>query len=50
VLNRVESTDYSRAPTVVYTQKYPIKLTMVGIGQMSRFKARCLPNDLDLQH
>jgi len=36
VLNRVESTEYSQATTVVYTQEYPLTLLMVGIGQMSR--------------
>jgi len=43
VLNRVESTEYSRATTVVYTHEYPITLPMVGTGQMSRLNARCLP-------
>jgi len=43
VLNRVESTDYSRATTVVYTQEYPTLLPKVEIGQMSRLIARCLP-------
>jgi len=43
MLNRVESTDYSRATTVVHTHAYPITLHMVGIGQMSRSNARCLP-------
>ena len=43
MLNRVESTDYSRATTVVHTHEYPITLHMVGIGQMSRPNARCLP-------
>jgi len=32
VLNRVESTDYSRATTGVYTKEYPITVSMVGIG------------------
>ena len=31
----VESTEYS--------QEYPITVSMVGIGQMSRLIARCLP-------
>ena len=43
VLTRVESTEYSWATTVVYTQEYPTTLPMVGIGQMSRLNARCLP-------
>ena len=42
MLTHVESTEYSRATTVVYTQEYPITLAMVGIGQMSRPNARCL--------
>jgi len=36
VLNRVESTELTRAITVVYTQDYPITLSMDGIDQMSR--------------
>jgi len=36
VLNRVESTEFSRPTTGVYTQEYPITVSMVGIGQMSR--------------
>jgi len=43
VLNRVESTDYTRTKTVVYTQEYPITRPMVGIGPMSMLNARCLP-------
>jgi len=43
VLNRVESTEYSRATTVVYTHGYPATQSMDGIGQMSRPNARCLP-------
>jgi len=43
VLNRVERPEYSQATTVVYTQEYPITLTMVGTGQMSRLNARWLP-------
>jgi len=43
VLNRVESIEYSRATTVVYTHEYRIALPMVGISQMSRLNARCLP-------
>jgi len=35
-LNRVESTELTRAITVVYTQDYPITLSMDGIDQMSR--------------
>ena len=42
MLTHVESTEYSRATTVVYTQEYPITLAMVGIGQMSRLNARYL--------
>ena len=45
MLNRVESTEYSRASTAVYTHEYPITLPMVGIGQMSRFNDSCLPID-----
>jgi len=29
--------------TVVYTQEYPITLSMVGIDVISRLYARCLP-------
>ena len=44
MLNRIESTEVLRAiSTVVYTHEYPITLHMVGIGQMSRPNARCLP-------
>jgi len=43
VLNRVESTEYSRATTVVYTQEYPATQSMNGTGQMSRHNAGCLP-------
>jgi len=32
VLNRVKSTEYSRATTVVYTQQYPLTLPVAGIG------------------
>ena len=42
-LYRVESTELSRATTVVYTQEYPITLPLVGIGQMSSLNARGLP-------
>ena len=45
MLNRVESTDYSRATTVVYKQEFTITLTVVGIVLMSRLNARCLPTD-----
>ena len=31
-VKRVERTEYSRATTIVYTQKYPIALSMVGKG------------------
>ena len=41
--NRVESTAYSRATTVVHTHEYPITLPMVGTGQMSKLNVRCLP-------
>ena len=43
MLNRVESIEFSRATTIVYTQQYPLTLPMVGMGQMSRLNARCLP-------
>ena len=43
MLNRVEGTEYSRVNTVVYTQKYPITVPMVGIGRMAKLNARCLP-------
>jgi len=43
VLICVKSTEYSQATTVVYTQEYPITVSMVGIGQISRLIARCLP-------
>ena len=43
MLNRVERPEYSQATTLVYTQEYPITLTMVGTGQMSRLNARWLP-------
>ena len=43
MLNRVESTEYSRATTIVHTQENPITLLLVGIGQCSRRNARCLP-------
>jgi len=39
----VDSTEYSRETTVVYTQEYPMPVPMFGIDQMSRFSARCLP-------
>jgi len=42
VLKRVESTKFSRATTVVYTQEYPITLPEIGTGQMSMLNARCL--------
>ena len=43
MLNRVESTEYSRAMTVVYTHEYPPTLPMDRTGQISRFNSRCLP-------
>jgi len=44
VLYRVESTEYSRASTAVYTHEYPITLPMVvGLGQKSRLNTSCLP-------
>jgi len=43
VLNHIESTEISRASTVVYTHVYPITLPMDGTGQMSRLNAHCLP-------
>ena len=43
MLNQIDSTEYSRATTIVYIQEYPITLSMVGIGRMSRLNARCLP-------
>jgi len=43
VLNRVESTEYSRAMTVVYTHEYPSTLPMDGTGQLTMLNARCLP-------
>ena len=43
VLNRVHTTAFSRETTIVYKQEYPISLLMVGIGQMSRLNACCLP-------
>jgi len=43
VLNQVESTDYSQATSVVYTQEYPITLPMAGIGQICMLNASCLP-------
>jgi len=43
VFNRVESTDYSRAMTDVYTHEYPLTLSMDVTGQMSSHNARCLP-------
>ena len=33
MLNKVESTEYSRAITFADTHKYPIKLSMIGTGQ-----------------
>ena len=42
VLKRVESTEYPRATTFVYTQEYPWTLTKDGLGQMSRLNAQCL--------
>jgi len=42
VLNRIESTKFSQANTVVYTQEYPVTLTMDGIGKISRLNASCL--------
>ena len=42
MLNRVESTDYSRASTCVHIHEYPLTLAKVGIGQMSRLNALCL--------
>ena len=41
MLNRVESTEYSRATTVVYTHAYPIPLPLVGIDKLARLNARC---------
>jgi len=41
VFNRVESTEYSQAMTVVYTHEYPLTLPVDGIGQMSRLNAQC---------
>mgnify|MGYP000007603483 CR=1 FL=1 len=43
MLNRVKSTEYSRETTVVYTYEYSVTLPMVGISQMPRLIARCLP-------
>ena len=43
MLKPIESTDYSRATTVVYTQEYPTTRSMFGISQMSRLTARGLP-------
>ena len=43
MLNPVKSTEYSRETSLVYTQEYPITLSMFGIGQMPRLNARCLP-------
>jgi len=43
VLNRGESTEFSRAITVIQTQEYPITLPVIGTGQMLRINARCLP-------
>ena len=43
MLNRVKSTEYSRATTVVYTQEYPITRSMIQICQMLRLNAPCLP-------
>ena len=43
MLNGVESITCSRATTLVYTHEYPITLAKVGISQMSRLNARCLP-------
>ena len=42
MLNRIESTEYWGATTVVDTQEYPLILPMVGTGQMSGLNARCL--------
>jgi len=36
--------------TVVYTQEYPIALSMVGIGQLSKLTAGCLPISHVLEH
>jgi len=44
VFNPLQRTEYSQETTVAWTQKYPITLTMFGIGQMSRRNARCLPS------
>jgi len=46
VLNRVESTAFLRETTVVYTNEYPFTLPMVGIGQLARLNASCLPIDV----
>ena len=43
MLNRVDSTDYPRATTVVFKQEYPITLLMDGTGQISMLNAHCLP-------
>jgi len=43
MLNRVESTEYSRQTTLVYIQEYPITLPLDGVSQMSRLNARCSP-------
>ena len=43
MLTCIERIEYSKATTVVYTQQYPLTLPMVGIGQMSRHNAPCLP-------
>ena len=43
VLNRVESTELLRKTIVVYTNEYPITLSMFGTGQISMLNARCLP-------
>ena len=48
VLSRVEGTDYSRATTVVHKHEYPLTLSLVGIGQMSRLNDRCLPITVEL--
>jgi len=49
VLKRVERTEYSRETTVVYTQEYPITLSMVRICQMSRVNDRSLPIPYHIQ-
>ena len=42
MLNRVESTEYSQATTLVHTQEYPITLPVVEVGQLTRLNTRYL--------